>query len=319
MPIAGIDIGSNSLILLVVGDDGQVLHDEAQVVGLGQGMGQKGLFRSDRMDVALATLEGFARKVREHGILPQRTRVVGTSAFRRAMNASTFASRIASATGFHVHVISGEEEARITAAGAFTGLNLPRGAHLLVDPGGGSTEVIRVEHGLREGSPPLLLDRRSLETGTVRITESFLGEGVIRPPDVARVRTALQQVFSAVSPEPWPRAVVAVGGSATALAAAQLGLRTFEGDRVHGSILDASAIHGWIDRLRTVDLPQRRAMLPASPDRAETLLAGALILGHVLEWCRRPSLLVSNRGLRFGLVLPESSVWEGRRDTPGRA
>lgn len=312
MPTAGIDIGSNSLLLLVVGDDGTVLHDEARVVGLGTGLGPRGLLKADRMDVALATLDDYARTAREKGVEPGRVRVAATSAFRRALNAQTFAARILTATGLKVHVIAGDEEARITAAGAFAGLSLPRGPLLLVDPGGGSTEIAHVEVGQRDGLPPLLLDRASLEIGSVRITDAFFREEPVKPLALSQARAALQETLAALSPEPWPRAAVVVGGTATALASAALDQPTFDGPALHGSVLDLSALRGWVDRLRNADLEGRRLLLPTAPERAETILAGALILEQVLVWCRRPSFVVSSRGLRFGLVQPDLATWEGR-------
>lgn len=303
MPQASIDLGSNSVLLLVLGDDGSVLHDEARVTGLGSGLGDRGLFTAERMDATMELLCEYAARAQVFGVLPAHVRVAATSAFRRALNAASFSRRIKDKCRLHVRVISGEEEARLTARGALTGLALPTGPILVIDPGGGSTELILVESGRRAGSAPLILYRHSLEVGAVRLTDTYLGTGVVSPRDLHAARSAVGRLLSAISPEPWPRAVVTVGGTATSLVTAQLALDSYDAHQVHGALLELSALRGWMDRLRSSDLAQRRALLPATPERAETLLAGTLILSQVLQWCHRPNMLVSHRGLRFGLLV----------------
>lgn len=295
MPRAAIDIGSNSLLLLVVGDDGAILHDEAQVVGLGKGLKDRGVFRPDRMEAALAGLTAYAARAAELGVPPEKIRAVATSASRRALNAATFYHQVAKATGIKVEVISGEEEARLTWIGSVHGIELPPGPAMVVDPGGGSTEVI-----LGEGN--VIRERVSLEIGTVRLTEQFIGYDMVEAAAFARLRDAVEQATAAlVLPTP-PRSVVAVAGTATTLAACELGLDTYDPARVHGFTLTIGAIRTWIDRLLAATPVQRRAMVRASPERADTLLAGAVILQSVLGRARRQSIRISDHGLRYGLL-----------------
>ena len=292
---ASVDIGSNSLLLLVVGDHGAVLHDEARVVGLGRGLGERGMFRPDRMEAALAALADYADIAARHGVPPEAVRAVATSASRRAMNAATFYASVRSRTGLRVEVVSGDEEARLTWRGGASGLDLPDGPILLCDPGGGSTEVV-----LGEGDH--LHARISLEIGTVRLTERFLGYGTVDPVALARLRAHVDAEVAKVRLPGVPRAAVAVAGTATTLAAMELGLEAYDGGRVHGSTLTGGALRGWTDRLLAADPDARRAWASPSPERADTLLAGAVILLAVLECARRPAWRVSDRGLRWALV-----------------
>ena len=173
MPRAAIDIGSNSILLTVMGDDGAVLHDEARVVRMGAGLGDRGLFAPDRIAAASKVLTDYLARARGFGIEPIAVRAVATSAARRAMNAQTVFERFHRNLGLRVRIISGEEEAQLTWRGAQHDLSIEGSPQLVVDLGGGSTELAMGEHGE-------LQHHASLELGTARLTERFLpmdGEG----------------------------------------------------------------------------------------------------------------------------------------------
>lgn len=297
MPVAAIDIGSNSLLLLVVDDEGKTLHDEARVVGLGRGLGDRGLFRTDRMEDALQVLGEYAQRAAALGVPPGEVRAAATSAARRALNVTTFFERVKAQTGLNVRVIAGEEEAYLTWAGARRGLTLPDGPVAVVDLGGGSTEVVL-------GEREQITRRSSLEIGTVRLTEAFLdgGAGRVDPRGLARLKQHVAGVVATLSWPQQPRALVAVAGTATTLAAMELGLERYEGDKVHGSRLRRASLRRWIDRLLAAEPEERKALARVSPERADTLLAGAVVLDAVASAARRETLVASDGGLRHGLV-----------------
>jgi exopolyphosphatase/guanosine-5'-triphosphate,3'-diphosphate pyrophosphatase len=292
---ASIDIGSNSLLLLVVDDAGKVVHDEQRVVGLGKGLGDRGVFRSDRMEAAGAVLADYARIAASHGVAPEAVRAVATSAARRALNAPTFFANQQKKTGLKIQIISGDDEARLTWQGGASGIELSPGPVLLCDLGGGSTEII-----VGEGRD--IYTRVSLEIGTVRLTDAFLGYGQVDPASLSRMRAHVDSVVSALKLPVLPRSAVAVAGTATTFAALELGLTTYDGGRVHGSTLSVGALRTWMDKLLEAGPEARKALVGVSPDRADTLLAGAVILLRVLETTRRQAWKVSDRGLRWALV-----------------
>jgi exopolyphosphatase/guanosine-5'-triphosphate,3'-diphosphate pyrophosphatase len=302
MPRASLDIGSNSILLLVVDDKGRVLHDDARVVGLGRGLGDRGLLRADRVDEALSTLADFTARAEGLGVPRGEVQAVATSALRRAHNGETFLARVRELCGVNVRVISGEDEARLTAAGALRGLELPPGLLLVVDPGGGSTEIALVRPDPAAPGGAAILHRHSYELGSVRLTEQYLAEEPVRPQAVARVRGHLSEALAGLHLEPPPRTVVAVAGTPTSLAAAEQGLAVFESDRVHGHTLELFNLRRWIDRFIHTTAQERRCLLPATPERADTILAGVLVLEQVLVQVQRTNLTVSARGLRFALV-----------------
>ncbi len=294
---ASIDIGSNSLLLLVQDADGNTVADVQSVVGLGKGMGpERGLFRPDRMAEALTVLTAYSERASALGVRADAIRAVATSASRRAMNAPSFYEEVRRKTGIRVDVVSGEDEARYTWLGALAGIDLPAGNLMVVDPGGGSTEVI-------VGEGRQIRSRVSLEIGTVRLTEMFLGYGTVAPGDYARLRAHVDGVVGALAIPAIPKALVAVAGTATTLMALELGLETYDAAKVHGGTLSAAALRTWIDRLLGATPEERKRLVAVSPGRSDTLLAGAAILLRVLEQSRRQACRVSDRGLRHGVLV----------------
>ncbi len=297
MPRAAVDIGSNTILLLVVADDGAILHDEARVVGLGRGLGDKGLFRPDRMDAACVALRDYAERAASLGVPPYEIRCAATSGARRALNARAFIDRVHAESGIRVQVVSGEEEAQLTWQGALGGLRLPDGPVGVVDLGGGSTEMVMGD-GYQVGR------RASLEMGSVRLTEMFFGEDILRyrPADLARLKQHVHGLLTTFEWPMLPRAIVAVAGTATTLGAMERGLTTWDRAQVHGMKLSRASLRRWIDRLLDASPEERRTLAAVSPERADYLLAGACVLEAVCTHGQRDSLRISDGGVRHGLV-----------------
>jgi exopolyphosphatase/guanosine-5'-triphosphate,3'-diphosphate pyrophosphatase len=297
VPRAAVDIGSNTILLLVIDDHGLPIHDEAVVVGLGRGLGDKGMFRPDRMDDAVQTLARFAEQASALGVPAFEVRVAATSAARRALNARTFVDRVYQETGLRIDIVSGAEEARLTWRGALLDLPLPNAPIGVVDLGGGSTELVL---GQGEQMGP----RQSLELGSVRLTEAFFGDGGgrYRPTDLARCKAHIQSVTESFRWSLMPKALVAVAGTATTLGAMELGLTAWDSARVHGARLTRAALRSWTDRLFASSPEERRQLAQVSPERANYLLAGACVLEAVCTHAHRDSLWLSIGGVRHGLL-----------------
>lgn len=295
---AAIDVGSNSLLLTVVDADGVVLHDEARVVGLGRGLGDRGLFAPDRLAAADAVLADFVATAEAHGVPAWSVKAVATSGARRAMNAPTWLARVQRQLGLRVRIAAGPEEARLTWLGAVRGLPLPPGPLLVIDLGAGSTEVI-----LGEGESVVL--RESLEIGTIRCTEGFLfaRDGHhYDPTGVSRLRAHVEMALTRVRLDPRPGVIVAVAGTATTFATMALGLPSWDATAVHGAVVTQEHLARWVDRLLAAPPEARAALAPAAPERADWLLAGAVIFDALLENAGRSEFVTSNGGLRFGLL-----------------
>jgi len=299
MPHASIDIGSNTLLLTIVADDGSVVHDEARVVGMSRGLGELGQFASDRIAAADAVLADYVALAAEAGVEAWRIKAVATSGARRAMNAKTWLARVQRRLGLRVRIITGEEEAELTWKGARRDLALPDAPRLVVDVGGSSTEVVL-------GDDRSIDFSRSLEIGSVRLTEAFLEpgarEGVYQRQGLVRLRSEIAMAFSTVTLPREPEVVIGVAGTVTTLMACALGLESYDPAAVHGAALTREHLARFTETLLPLGPEARRAAIAVAPKRADYLLAGIAILDAILARTHRSSMICSDRGLRFGLL-----------------
>lgn len=290
---AAVDLGSNSILLAVEAADGTLLHDQAEVVGLGKGLGDMGQFEPERMAHAERVLRDYAQTATRHGVSPENIRICATSGARRASNAPAFFARMRVELGIEIQTISGEEEAQLSYLGALRGLDLDEGPVLVIDLGGGSTEIII-------GQGELISYRTSLEVGAVRITEAF---SLDQPgADIFPALKHLDALLKAVILPQKPAQAVVVAGTATTLAAMNAGLRSYRGPAVHGSRLSRERLTHWQQRLLTSTPEERRELAHVSPKRADYLAGGAAVIGAVLDFCDLETCLASDAGLRFGIL-----------------
>lgn len=298
---AAIDIGSNSLLLTVLAADGSLLHDETRVVGLGRGLGDRGTFLPDRKALAEQVLTDYVEIASRLGVAASDILAVATSGARRAADAQAWFLHLHRVLGLVIRTLSGEEEARLTWLGAHVDLDIAAGPRLVVDLGGGSTELVL-------GDSDTIAVCTSLELGSVRLTERFLCAGNVivpdryDPGDIDAMRRAIDVSVAAVPFIPRPLTVIGVAASVTTLTAAGMGLECYEREKIHGAVLDRGTLARISARLCSADSVSRRAIVALSPERADYLLAGALVLDRVLEAAGASQMIASDRGLRFGIL-----------------
>jgi exopolyphosphatase/guanosine-5'-triphosphate,3'-diphosphate pyrophosphatase len=297
MPTAAIDLGSNSATLLVLDDAGDTLLDQGLVVGLGRGLGDGGTFAPDRIHRAIEVLATYAARASYFGVDPGEVRAIATSAARRATDAEDFFTRLQRGTGLRFRIVPGEREAQLSWLGATSGRE---GPVLMVDIGGGSTELAwGVAGGPAEG-------RRSLEVGTVRLTEAVFDE-VQTAAAVARAQAHVRALLADL-PSPSPCAVVGVAGTAMTLAALQA---TPDAERLtpalHGTEMGVVFLRDTRASLLDLDEAGRRARVRPAPNRARYLVAGTVIAEAVLAWVGVDRWTGSARDLRHG-ALAEASA-----------
>ncbi len=290
---AAIDLGSNSVLLLVQEADGTVVHDEARVIGFGRGLGDGGTLDPGRVVVALEALGEYAATAEALGVPPEAVRLGATSAARRAQDIDVFSRALSDQCGLRLVVISGAQEAQLSWLGATQGE--PADSLGLIDLGGGSTEVIT-------GTANGMEKRVSLEVGSVRLTEAFLGCDIVDPARVGPMEAHVaREVEAGVNGA--PEVALAVAGTATTLAAMDLGLWAWDPDRVHGHVLQRQTLLHLRNQLLAADPGQRRDLVKVSPERADYLAAGATVIDAVLGAWGLEACTVSVRGLRHGILL----------------
>ncbi len=295
MRVAAIDCGTNSVRLLVRDLPGAALHREMRVVRLGQGVDATGELHPDALERTRVALADYATTCRDLGV--EQTRMVATSATRDARNRSAFVDLVHATLGVEPEVISGQEEAALSFAGATD--DLTDGAPFLVmDIGGGSTELVLGSD--RVGAS------HSMDIGCVRLTERHLVDDPPMPPQIDAARrdidAALDKALVDV-PVAQARTAVGLAGSVTTLAALALGLRTYDARAIHLSRLSAEQIDELTERLLSMTR-QERALLPVMhPGRVDVIGGGALVLQQIVRRLDLLEVLVSESDILDGIAL----------------
>jgi exopolyphosphatase/guanosine-5'-triphosphate,3'-diphosphate pyrophosphatase len=301
MILAGVDIGTLTCRLLIahVSSGGPLteMHSERRILRLGEGVDRQRTLHPAAMARVIDTLKAWRHTIDTYPV--DRVAAVATSAVRDADNREEFLARIQQEAGFSVEVISGEEEARRTMLGIRSGLPPGVSDVLGLDIGGGSTEFILD----RRGQSPIV---RSLDLGVVRLTERWLKHD---PPDAGEVRAARTMVQTgAAAVQPLLRdlsktTVVGTAGTITTLAAMAQRLPIYEPDRVHRYRLRLEVIANLEGKLLASTQAERRGWPGLEAGREEVIVAGVIILRTVMDTLGIEECLVSELGLREGLLL----------------
>jgi exopolyphosphatase/guanosine-5'-triphosphate,3'-diphosphate pyrophosphatase len=294
--VAAIDVGTNTVLLLVArraADGGlEVLEDRCVTARLGAGLARTGALEPAARARTLELLLDFAARATAHGVPRARTRAVGTAVLRRARDGAEFARACSAQLGFALDVLSEEDEARLgfEAAAAESGPET-----VVVDVGGGSTEVVAARGSQRMSAP----------VGALVLTERYLGRGGEAPAAAGGWDALLAEVRAACARFPagaGARApVVLLGGTASNLACLELGTGAFDPARAEGAVVPGAAAERWAEELARV-APAARAAFPIETDRLEILPAGLACIAGALARLAAPRARVTGRGLRYGLA-----------------
>jgi exopolyphosphatase / guanosine-5'-triphosphate,3'-diphosphate pyrophosphatase len=280
-PTAVVDIGTNSTRLLVARMDGERVEElerESKVTRLGQDVDSTGRLADEAVERVFRVLDEYKRLIDRNGA--QRVVALATSAVRDSENGDEFRAAVRDRFGFDLRTISGDEEARLTFLGATSARQERDASTLVIDIGGGSTELVTG----RPGDDPDF--HVSTQTGSVRQTERHLHDDPPTPEQTAALRREVRGIVEEAVPARVRESVtrgIAVAGTATQLAAIDLSIAARDRGRVHGHVMELDSVRGMLDRLAAVPLEERRRMKGLDPDRAPTIVAGAAILVEAME------------------------------------
>jgi exopolyphosphatase / guanosine-5'-triphosphate,3'-diphosphate pyrophosphatase len=301
MRLAGVDIGTLTCRLLIADlqADGNLIEVRSmrRILRLGEGVELNKRLSTGAMDRALLCLKQW-RKIIDVSLV-EAVAAVATSAVRDATNRDEFLDRVKREAGFEVELISGEEEARRTMLGIRSGL--PHGVTdvLALDIGGGSTEFILD----RPGQPPIV---RSIDIGVVRLCERLLQHDPPTGEEVRRAREWVARETKAAAADMGhyqTATFVGTAGTITSLAAMAQKLPTYEPARIHNYQLKLSTIQELEQTLLGCKKADRVGLPGLEKGREEVIAAGAIIIRRIMETLRMSAVLVSDLGLREGLLL----------------
>ncbi|UCC80280.1 MAG: hypothetical protein JSW64_02660 [Candidatus Zixiibacteriota bacterium] len=292
-----IDVGTNSILALNAKiSDGEisVISDVKVTTRLGEGLQKSGLLSKEAMKRTIkAIAEIFAKKNFDSAT------VIGTEAVRKATNKSDFLELIKKECGLEPVVISGESEARLSYYGAFYNLHIDKSDILLVDMGGGSTELIF-------GSGDNITDSLSVPIGAMILKDATSTDSLKEYSSFAEIVFAKElERFSQNS----PGTLVATGGTITSAGAIYKKMTEFKGSEIHGMKLTAKILTEIGEKFENLGPGKRKSLIPFDPHRADLMLPGLGIFLTLLGIFKKDEIVISNGGLRYGAALrPELVV-----------
>jgi len=310
---AALDLGTNNCRLLIATPSHggfRVVEAYSRIVRLGEGLTASGRLSDEAMERALAALKVSGEKVRRRRVV--KFRAIATQACRIAQNGQSFVNRVASETGVKLQIISPQEEARLSVTGCLNLLDDGHDAALVVDVGGGSTELSWVDlKAMTPGGAPPVRAWLSVPIGVVTLAERFpegdvATEGWFRQmvehvrAEIAAFRRAdpLKPLFEADRAH-----LIGTSGAITSLAGMHLQLPRYDRNRVDGIWMSRAQCEAAAGGLLALSAAQRAAQPCIGPDRADLVLAGAAILQAVQEEWPCSRVRVADRGLREGILL----------------
>ena len=297
--VAAVDCGTNSVRLLVAdvaGDSKADLHREMRVVRLGEGVDRTGSLSAAALERTRLALADYAAVCAELGV--ERIRMVATSATRDASNRSAFVEIVSSTLGVEPDVVSGEEEATLSFAGATAGLDPVDGPFLAMDIGGGSTEIVLGATGVEASS--------SVDIGCVRLTERHLRDDPPTAEQVAAARADIDRALSgalAVVPAGKARTAIGLAGSVTTVAALALELPSYRPERIHRSRISAEQVEAVTEQLLGMTRAERAALPAMHPGRVDVIGGGALILQGCVSRLGLAEVVVSESDILDGIAM----------------
>jgi exopolyphosphatase / guanosine-5'-triphosphate,3'-diphosphate pyrophosphatase len=298
--IASLDLGTNSTRVLVArpADGGlEVLDRRNSITRLGQGVGASGRLATDAVERTLACLRGYHEILDRHGV--ERVRVAATSASRDAANRDEFFDAVEALIGTRPELLSGDEEGRLSFRGATGELDPATGPFLVVDVGGGSTEFIvgtdRVEGVM------------SVDIGCVRLTEKFLLHDPPQPEElsacISLTDAYLDDVVREIPAAAEARTLVGLAGTVTTVAAVEIGLETYDRDRIHHFHLTHEAAEDVFRTLATESRADRIHNPGLEEARADVIVAGCCVLVALFRHFGFDEMIVSEADILDGLAL----------------
>ena len=299
-PLAAIDCGTNSTRLLVAYPRGQIFESINRITRLGQGVDRTRTLLPEAIGRTIDALRDYKTVMDRHRVT--RFRITASSAARDATNREEFFAAAEAVVGVRPELIAGDEEGRLSFAGATSDLHPAGGPWLVVDIGGGSTEL--AVGPAEDGGPRAV---RSLDVGCVRLTERFLKSD---PPGAEEIKAAgafaAELIAQAAHEVPAFRqgvSLVGLAGTVSALSAIDQGLDTYDRERLHHHVLTLDRVESMTASLAAVTSEERRHVRGLEPERADVIVAGTVILAEIMRAFGFDECLTSEADILAGLIL----------------
>ena len=297
---AVIDIGTNSVLMLIA-DIGEyssycVVWECARILRLGEGITTSSVINSSALERTVAVLQDYSALCRDMQV--EHIGCIDTEVFRRAENNIDVLDHIQKETGFSVSILSGEEEAHLSFISAVRENSSNAGSYIVIDVGGGSTEIIR-------GLDLSRVDSVSIPQGAVILTEQYINNDPPRLNECTAMRTAIHKSMQQyLTPEP-SVFLIGIGGTVTTLAAVYHKMEKFNPETIDKTILTADTVKEILNRLTSLTTHERAGLPDMEAGRADIMVGGTVLLLEIMQLLAVSSVQVSTKGVRFDYLLSE--------------
>ena len=316
MKYGAIDIGTNSMRLLLTESKGKCLLDRKKYINttrLGQGIDKDGVISEESIELNIKALKEFAEKCVEYNC--DKVFCIGTAALRNAKNKEEFVKRAKLEAGIDVEIISGEREALLGYVGVTKGVDIGNGEILILDIGGGSTEFIF-------GDKNNIFYRKSINIGALVLTERFISSMPEETNEMNTLKKYINEEISAVIRELKKEYVkenseiilFGIGGTITSISAINQKLEIYSMEKVHKSIVNIKEINKQIEEISSMNLSERKNIKGLQPKRAEIILSGELILKSIMDNLSLDRIQISEFDNLEGIILEDVSKLNTREE-----
>jgi exopolyphosphatase/guanosine-5'-triphosphate,3'-diphosphate pyrophosphatase len=301
MIVASIDIGTNTILLLIAelnlySKQLIPIYEEQQMPRLGKGLKPNGEITNEKIDLLVKTIAGYQKIIESYNC--EKVIISGTNALRIAKNSADIIQLVKEGFDYSINIISGDEEAEYAYLGATSGIS-DFGTALIIDVGGGSTELIY-------GSQNEIIYKNSFTIGSVSATESFLNQTPPSMEEIKNLRIELRKIFNEIDKKFSPDLVVGIAGTATTLACMIKGLKEFDRKIVDNSLISRKELDELIMKIELLKpqeiLSEYGTILNG---REDIITGGGIILDELVSIIQTNSLLISSRGIRYGAIISE--------------
>lgn len=297
---ASIDIGSNSVLLLVseyVEGNFRDIESRSRITSLGKSLDENNEFLKKSMDATFEALKEYKKIIGKYDIKPEETIMIATEASRVATNAHEFFNKVEKKLGFKVTILNGEGEAYYTSKGVIAGAKLSESPVTIMDIGGASTELIKA------GTTPFkLIDSISLPVGSVRAYD-WIEKGIFQ--EKMEEILSRKEVASFKSNN-----LLCVAGTMTAIGAMLLGLSNFKEATVNDSVISFSKFCEFLEKIKGLSEDELSNQYPFLGKRARTIVAGARVARAMGLGLEVENFNISTLGLRYGVILEDKILEE---------
>ena len=299
MNVASIDIGTNTVILLIAeaelsNNSLRPLHNEYRMPRMGKGLELDGEISEEKLNLLFPILTEYKTIIEKYSC--EKILVTATNAFRLASNSKIISARIKDQFNFDVDIISGDVEADYAFLGALSGTEISCSS-LVIDIGGGSTELIY-------GNRSEIFYKKSYPIGSVIATEKYLEHTPPLPKEIEYLELKLEEIFKEVTEKSKPEKVIAIAGTPTTLACMIKGLKEFEEAEIDGSDLTAADLQNLVSEINILQPDQiKKTFGNVLSGREDIILGGALILKKIMEIIDLDKVMVSSSGIRYGAII----------------